>query len=417
MSAQNVAEIILLVLLLLFSIFTSLSETALISVSRIKLRQRMSEGSGLAKMALRILEVPEKLFGTVLVGNNIANLLAASLATAIAIDLIGKEENAIAAATIVMTTLVIIGEVTSKTIAAKKSEKMSLAVVVPVRILIWMFTPVVWVFTLITRLIVKFFGISFKESKSLVTEEEIKALIRIGEQEGSIAREEGQMLQKIFRFGDMTAREAMTPLSNMVSINLNATYDEIMQFVVEAGYSRLPVYREELQNVVGIVQVKDILNFWENRSLIILQDVMDPPTFVPESKRLNDLLKEFQRGKSHMSIVIDAKGKVVGLVTLEDIIEEIVGEIEDEYDARFTEIEETAPDTYATSGYCRVQKVNEVLQVDLPAKEFVTLNGFMIYSLGHVPKEGESVQMGSIICVANKVEGHRVIRVEIHKKV
>lgn len=417
MNPQNVAEIILLAVLLAIAVFAALSETAIISVSRTKLRQRMLDGSKSAKLVLNILETPEKLFGTMLILNNVTSMFAASLATALAFDLLGNERSAIVAASVVMTVLLTIGEVTSKTVGVKRSDRLSRLMVYPVRLFIWIFTPVVWIFTLITRIFSGLFGIPFKESKSLVTEEEIKALIKLGEQEGTLAPEEGQLLQKVFHFGDMTARETMTPISDMVALSVKATYEDIMRAVVDSGYSRLPVYQGNVGNIVGVAQVKDILSFWENKELIVLQDVMDPPNFIPASKKLSDQLKEFQHGKSHMSIVIDAQGKVVGLMTLEDIIEEIVGEIEDEFDQRFTEIEQVSPGIYATSGYCRIQKVNETLGVNLSAKEFITLNGLIIHTLGHVPKMGESCQLSSIECVAQKIEQHRIIRVEIRKKV
>lgn len=416
MTAQTVSELVLLCVLLVFSIFTSLAETSLIAASRVKLKQRMSEGSRTARQVMKILESPERLFGTVLVVNNIANLLSASLATAIAFDLFGSEEEAIAAATAAITFLVIVGEVTSKTIAVKKPEKFSGIVVYPVHFLILVFSPVVAVFTRISRMFMKLFGIS-GESKSLVTEEEIRAMIHIGEQEGSIAREEGQMLQKVFRFGDMTVREAMTPVSDMVALNIRSGYEEIMQTVLESGYSRLPVYENAPGNIVGIVQVKDLLSFWDHRALIILQDVMESPMLIPSTKKISEQLKEFQRGKSHMAIVTDGAGKTVGIMTLEDIIEEIVGEIEDEFDARFTEIEQVSPGMYTTSGYCRIQKIKEVLGIQLLMEEFVTLNGYMIHTLGHVPKPGESLEVGGVELIARKVEGHRIIRVEIRKKV
>lgn len=416
MSPQIFAELILLAILLFLSIFTSLSETALISVNRNKLKQRVSEGSKRAKKAYEILENPENLFGTVLVMNNIANLLAASLATAIAFNLIGNEQQAVAAATIVITTLVIIGEVTAKTIAAKRPENTSLMVVIPVQILIWIFTPFVWIFTLITRLVLRLFGIPLRESKSLLAEEEIKALIRMGEEEGHIEKEEGQMLRKVFRFGDMTVREAMTPLSDMVSLNIKATYEEIMESVIDAGYSRLPVYEGSAENIVGIVQIKDLLSFWENQSLIILQDVMDSSTFVPSVEKISDLLQEFQRGKSHMAIVKNPAGKIVGLITLEDIIEEIVGEIEDEYDTRFTDIQKTGEDTYVTSGYCLIEKVNEELGANLPARDYIMLNGYLTSLVGHVPRVGEKIDFGSVNAEIKKVDGHRITQLELKKK-
>ncbi len=416
MSGQILVEFIILVVLLFFSVFTSLAETALISVNRNKLKQKISLGSKNAKRAIKILEAPEKLFGTVLVMNNIANLLAASLATAIAFQFFKNDQEAVAIAAMSITTVVIIGEVTAKTIAAKRPVVTSLLVVFPIQILIIVCAPFVWIFTLITRLVLRLFGIPIKENSSLLAEEEIKALIHIGEEEGDIEIEEGQMLRKVFNFGDMTVREAMTPLSDMVALEASVGYEDMMETVVDAGCSRLPIYDGEKDNIVGVVQVKDLLTFWENQQLIILEDVMDPPLFVPSIKKISDLLQEFQAGKSHMAIVTNLAGKIVGLITLEDIIEEIVGEIEDEYDARFTDIEKTGKDTYKTSGYCLIEKVNEELNVELPAADFVMLNGYIISELGHVPKSGETIDLGSIQVRIQEVDGHRIIQLEIKKK-
>jgi putative hemolysin len=331
---MKIMEIIILIILLAFAAVTAASEIAVIATSKVKLRKKASEGSRRARIILTILETPERFFGTILVANNIVDALIASLVTAIIIHFMGEKGWVIIFATAVVSFLIIISEVAAKTLAARHSEKISFFLARPIRLLISILSPLVRMLEVITNAIVNLIGGRMQGKASLVTEEELKALIKIGEEDGVLQKEKYKMLTKVFDFSDTITRSVMKPKSEMVSIDINADLEAILDKVLESGYSRLPVYREKEDNIVGFINMKDLLNLSVNKSLIVLQDILYPPTFVPGSKKVIDLLKDFQRGHTHIAIVLDAKGMIEGIVTLEDILEEIVGEIEDEYDIR-----------------------------------------------------------------------------------
>ena len=327
-------KIILIITLLFLAAVTAASEIAVIATSKVKLRKRAAEGSRRAKIILNILETPERFFGTILVANNIVDALIASLVTAIIIHFMGEKGWVVIFATAIVSFLIIVSEVAAKTLAVRHSEKISFFLARPIRLLISILSPVVRVFEVITNAIVNLIGGRAQGKTSLVTEEELKALIKIGEEEGVLQKEKYKMLTKVFEFSETITRSVMKPKDEMVSIDINANLEDILDKVLESGYSRLPVYKEKEDNIIGIINMKDLLNLSVNRSLIVLQDILYPPTFVPGSKKVIDLLKDFQKGHTHIAIVLDPKGMIEGIVTLEDILEEIVGEIEDEYDIR-----------------------------------------------------------------------------------
>ena len=329
-----ILEIILLIALLFLAAATAGSEISIIAASRIKLRKLSSEGSKAARIVLNILETPEKFFSTILVTNNIVDSLIAVIVTAMFIRLIGGEGVGLAVATIVSSFLIIVFEVTAKTLATRYSDKMSLLLARPIQIMIKLFTPVVKALELTIKIITRIIGAKKLGKQSLVTEEEIRALIKIGEEDGILHKEKVKMLSKVFDFSNSVAKAVMTPKKEIVSIKVDAKLDDILDTVVESGYSRLPVYKDSPDNIVGIINMKDLLSLAHNKDLIVMQDLMYPATFVTGSKKVSELLKEFQKGHTHLAVVTDDKGKVEGIVTLEDLVEEIVGEIEDEYDVR-----------------------------------------------------------------------------------
>jgi len=331
---KNLFEIILITLLLLIAAITAASEIALIAVSRLRLRRLVSDGSKTAKIILKILETPEKFFGTILVANNVVNTLLASIMTAITISIIGEESKGVLIATLVTTFLIIIFEVVAKTLAARHSEKLSLVLARPVRSLIDVLSPIVKVLAVVTNFIIGLIGIKSKGKASLVGEEELRALIKIGEEENVLHKEKYRMLSKVFDFSETIVRNVMTPKKGILSININSSLEDILDKVLESGYSRLPVYKDNQDNIIGIVNMKDLLNLAVNKELVVLQDIIYPPISIPGTKKVTELLKEFQKGHAHLAIVVDQNGKIEGLVTLEDLLEEIVGEIEDEYDVR-----------------------------------------------------------------------------------
>jgi len=330
-----IAELIVLSVLLLFAAITAASEIAIVAISRIKIRRLAASGSKSAKIVLKIVEVPERFFGTILVSNNIVDALIAVIVASIVIKIIGTNEKiSIAIATLIASFLIIVSEVTAKTLAARFSEKISMALAIPIQTMIAMFAPVVRILEAITKTISKLLGIQPGKRASLVTEEEIKSFIKMGEEDGALHKEKSRMLSKVFDFGDTIVKNVMTAKKDIVSIDINSSLEQILEKVLESGYSRLPVYKDGPDNIVGIINMKDLLNLSCNKDLIVLHDIIYPAVFFPESKKVSELLKEFQKGHTHIAIIRDAKGKLLGLVTIEDLLEEIVGEIEDEYDVR-----------------------------------------------------------------------------------
>jgi len=329
-------QLLFLVLLLLLAAATAASEIAIIATSRIKLRRRAAEGSRRAKLILNILETPERFFSTLLVANSIAGALVASLVTTIVIRVIGERGSVVVYSTIIVTFLIVVSEVVAKTFAARNSDRLSSYLARPVHLLIKAFSPIVKILEVTTNFIVNLAGGGVAGKPSLVTEEEMRALIKVWESEDVKHKERSKMLTKVFDLSETIVRSIMKPKSEITAINVDANIEEIIDKVLESGYSRLPAYKNKEDNIVGTINMKDLLTLSVNKGLIVLQDIVYPPTFVPGSQKVIDLLKDFQKGHTHIAVVLDPKGAIEGLVTLEDILEEIVGEIEDEYDIRGT---------------------------------------------------------------------------------
>jgi len=327
-------ELIVLVILLLIGALTAASETAVIAASIIKLRRIAADGSKTAKTVLKILETPERFFGTIVVANNIVNSFIASIITVIVISFIGENSKSILLATLIASFLIIVLEVAAKTLSAGNPIRISLALVRMVKVLIFILSPAVKGLSVITNFIVNLFGGKTKGRPSLVVEDEIKALIRIGEEESPKHKDKYKMLSKVFEFSETVVKTVMIPKYRMILINIGANIEDILDKVLESGHSRLPVYKDKPDDIIGVINMKDLLNLSVNRDIVILQDIIYPPIFVLDSKKVSELLKEFQKGHTHLAIVVDSYGKIQGLVTMEDLLEEIVGEIEDEHDIR-----------------------------------------------------------------------------------
>jgi len=333
---MKIVEMIFLIILLTFTAITAASEISVIATSKIKLRRRAAEGSKSAKIIIKILETPERFFGTILVANNIVNTLIAALVTAIVIHIVGDNLFGIMLTTFVASFLIIIVEVSAKTFAVRNPDRLSALFASPIKFMITIMSPVVKILEHITNAIVKAMGSKSQGKSSLVTEEEIRALIKISEEEGVLHKDKYKMLSRVFDLSETEVRSIMKPRSDMMTIDISSHIDDILDKVLESGYSRLPVHSGSIDKIVGVINMKDLLSLSVNKGLIVLQDILYPPTFVSGSKKVVDLLKDFQKGHTHIAMVLDSKGAIEGLVTLEDILEEIVGEIEDEYDVRST---------------------------------------------------------------------------------
>lgn len=327
-------QIIAISALLVLAAITCAMEISIISVSRLRLKKLASEGSRPARIVLDILQIPERFFSTILVSNNVFDTLIAVLVAGIIIRIAGEGLAGVILSTAVAAFLIIIFEVTAKTFAAKNSEKMALLLARPTYIMIKIFAPFVKGLEIIINGMVALLGGKARAKPSLVTDEEIKALIKIGREEGSLQKEKYSMITKVFDFSDAVIRSVMTPKKDIFSISASAGMDDILSRVLESGYSRIPVYKDSPDNIVGIINMKDLLMLSTNKDLVVLQDIIYPHSIVNESKKVTELLKEFQKGHTHIAIVVDNQNKIQGIVTLEDLVEEIVGEIEDEHDVR-----------------------------------------------------------------------------------
>ena len=322
-----------LLFLLAIAAFTAASEIAIIAVSRIKLKRLAGGGSKTAKIIIKILETPERFFGTLLVVSSIVSALIASMITVAMVAILGGEAGVVAS-TIFVSVVIIVFEVVAKTIAATNSEKVALLSARPVSILIKIFSPVVNVLGKATNIVTRLITGHKPAKNSLISEEEIRALIKVSGEEGVLHGEKLKMLTNVFDFSDALVNSVMRPRADIVAVNIKMPIDEIINRAIESGYSRLPVYSGTLDQIVGVLNMKDLLLLMADKDLIVLQDIVYPATVVRDTKRVADLLKEFQKGHTHLAVVTDSSNNICGIITLEDLLEEIVGEIEDEHDVR-----------------------------------------------------------------------------------
>lgn len=325
------AKLLLLFVLLLLSGFFSGSETALVGIGKIRARALLKRGVKGAETIDKLVREPEAMLTTVLIGNNIVNIAAAAIATSIAIDLFGSY--GVAIATGVMTLLILtFAEIMPKTIAVHHAERISIMVSKPMKIMAFVFQPFIKVSSLITSAFERLLGMKLHR-KRLMTEEEVETILDIGEEEGAIEEDEKEMMMGVLKLDEIVVTSVMTPKEEMVCQDLNQTVDSAVELIKRSGYSRIPVFKNTKDNIVGILYAKDLLiTTIADEGSVSLKGLMKTPHFVPETKRVDDLLTEFQRGKFHIAIVVDAAGRTKGLVSLEDLLEVIVGSIYDEYD-------------------------------------------------------------------------------------
>ncbi len=401
-------EILGLFILLLLSAFFSGSEIALFSVNKVRIRKLAEEGLGKAQTLNRLLDRPNRLLATILVGNNLVNVGIASIITSLSIIFFGNKGVGIA---IGVATLVILifAEIIPKALAAKNSERASLFVATPISILIKLFYPVVRGIVLLTSPIIKALG--GEAERPFITEEEIQMLVEVGEQEGTIEKDEKEMIKSVFKFGDTTAKEVMVPRIDISSIDETTTVEEAKKAVLETGYSRTPVYDENIDNIVGFLFSKDLLKSVKKDTLV--KEIMRQAYYVPETKKLDEILDEMQEGKTQMVIVVDEYGGTAGLVTLEDLVEEIVGEILDEKEEHPINIIDDK--TAIVNANTSIDDVNEAFDTTLPEDDFETVGGLVFNMLGDIPVIGEEVEINSITLVVDRMRGRRVSRVKIIK--
>ncbi len=411
-----ITSLIILVFLLSLSALFSGSETALTSVNRIRIRRMIEEKVQGAERLDAILEHPSKFLAVILFMNNLVNIAAASLATVIATQYFKTFGAGIA--TGVMTFLILIyGEITPKSFAIQNAERFALAVAFPIQILSSLLYPVVRVLISITNFFIRILGGKILKEGPFVTEEEIKTMVEVGEEEGVIEEEEKEMIHSIFEFGDTIVREVMVPRPDMITAESTSPIKEILSLIMHEGHSRIPVYKKNLDNIIGIVYAKDILKYLgEGKLDVSLKSLVRPAYVIPETKKVNELLRELRKQKIHMAIVVDEYGTTVGLATIEDLLEEIVGEIFDEYDLEEAMIEKIDENTVRVDAKVGIDEVTELLGITFPEFEGDTIGGFIFNLLGRIPSEGEKVPFENLLFTIEKVGGRRIRKILITKE-
>ena len=410
---QSAVSILLFVFCILLSGFFSSSEVALISITRAKVRTLVNEGLPGSNALAALKESPEHLLITILIGNNIVNVAAASLATAIAIQVFGDIGVGIATGFVVII-LLFFGEIGPKIYATRASDSFALTIAPVILFLSRIFTPLIW---LVERVSPKS-GIGKECIEPSVTEEEIKEWIDVGKEEGTIEQAEQDMLYSVLEFADTTAREIMTPRIDVIAMQDTVSFEEAIRIFNETGFSRIPVYHDQIDNITGILNVKDVFSAMvSHRKDSTIREVMYDPMFVPETKKIDDLLKELQVHRVQMAIIIDEYSSFVGIVTVEDILEEIVGDILDEYDKEEPEVQNISEGVYIVDAQMWVEDINERIKIELPIEEsYETVGGLIIDRLGHIPLHpGEKVEIndGKITLVVMQMHGRRIVKVKI----
>ena len=406
-------QTIALVILLIGSGFFSASETSLMSLSKIRIRHMQEEGVKGAKLVASLIEDSNKLLSTILVGNNVVNIAATSISTSLFMTLLGS--NGVPVATAVMTVLVLLfGEITPKTIAANNSEKVAIFVSRPIKVIIFILKPVVWVFNLVTGVIFKILGVKDKSNQPYITEEELKTMVNVGHEEGVLEIEEREIINNVFQFGDMQAKEAMVQRLDMIAINSEDKYEEIIEIFKSEKFSRMPVYNESIDDIIGILNIKDII-FLSDEEIqqFNIKDYIREPFFTYEFKKITQLLEEMKIEKSQMAIVVDEYGGTAGLITIEDLVEVIVGDIEDEYDEEEEEIQVIKEDEYIVDGSIKITDVNELIGVRLESEEFDSIGGYIIGHLRRLTEENEVIEVDNIKFCIESLDKNRIKKVRI----
>ncbi|PIQ46447.1 MAG: hypothetical protein COW04_02060 [Deltaproteobacteria bacterium CG12_big_fil_rev_8_21_14_0_65_43_10] len=411
---QSLYMYLLIVFFLICSGFFSGSETAFLSLSKLRVKQLGKDKPNIGKGIEKILKEPDQLIGTLLVGNNIVNIAATAAATAIAISIFGKE--GIFIATVCMTLILLIfSEITPKTYAAYNAMKFSLVAIYPVRFFIVLFHPIVWVTSRISHFLLLIMGQKGKSRWSPITEEEIETLIEVGEEEGAFEPRKGRMLAGIFDLTDLTVEDLMVPVNDIVSIEVSMGLDEIERVITENEFSRYPVYEKDINNILGYLHVKDFFK-GKNRPDLAIKDIIRQPLFIPETKVVYVQLLDFQKERAHMAFVVDEYGNIRGIVTMEDIIEEITGEIYDESDLIKSPYVLQKDGSILIESDIKIRDVNRLLTISLPEEDNPTLGALILKEMGRIPEEGEELTIDRYRIKICTVEDRSIGRVRIKKE-
>ena len=398
-------QILELVVLLTLSGFFSSAETAMVSVSKIRLRTLEEEGNKKAALALKILENQSKMLSAILIGNNLVNTSAASIASVIAYSFGGA---AVSIATFIITFLILVfGEITPKTWATINADKLALAYAPIILLLMKVLTPVIWFVNLFSSGILKLMGIQNSNKNISMTESELRTIVDVSHEEGVIEEDEKDMINKVFDLGDAKAKDVMVPRVHVVMAEIDSTYKDLLEIFREEKFTRIPIYQDKIDNIVGVVNMKDLL-MYDDFSHFDMQKILRKPKFTYENKKVSELLIEMKQSTFNLAIVMDEYGEFSGIVTLEDIIEEIVGDVQEENIIKLNN------QTYDVKGYLSLHDLNDYLDLDLDSEDFDSVGGLVIDALGRLPQTNDETTLPNGIRIkVLKVEKNRIESVRL----
>jgi len=399
-----------LLLLFVLSAFFSGSETALMSMDRLRVKYLAEKNRPGARKLADLLERPEGLLSAILVGNNLVNIMVSVFATTLFIQLFGQRGELM---TILVLTplLLVFSEVCPKTYAANYPEKLSFIVLRPIRLVMWLLRPVTWMVGGISSLLTRF--LRSEEPRPLISEDEIRSIIQFGEHAGVVAKDKRRMLHGVFDLSEIRVRDVMVPRTEVIGIEVGASFSEVVKLAATARHSRFPVYEGDLDRVVGVIHSKEILSYLDRPEEFSLAGLARPPFFVPEAKPIETLMQAFRRKHVHLAVVVDEYGGVEGICTLEDIVEEIVGEIQDEYDEDEILVTSLGPDHYLVDGSTALRYINRRFGLNLSAEHVNTLAGFLLHELGSIPEEGDVCESEGVSFTVQLVEDRRIEKIDM----
>lgn len=414
MGPSDAIQLVVLIILLALSAFFSSAETALTTVNKLRIRGLVDDGDERAIILSKVIDDPGKLLSAILIGNNIVNISASSIATLLATEFWGSAGAGIA--TGVMTLLVLVfGEVTPKTFASLQAEKIALKYAKIIYGIMFLFTPLIFILDFLSGGILRLLGIDPDHRDDSVTEEDLRTIVEAGHEDGVLENEEHEMINNVFDFGDHQAKDIMVPRVDMCFLRLDSTYEEFINIYKEEKFTRIPVYEESRDNVVGILNVKDLLLYDKTQEFHV-KDFLREAYYTYEFKNTSELMRDMRKNSISIAIVLDEYGTTAGLITLEDLLEEIVGDIRDEFDdAEAEEVQKLAEREYLVEGSCKLEDLNDMIGLGVESEDYDSIGGIVIDALEHLPVEGEDVTLeNGTRLVVEKVDKNRIEKVHIY---
>lgn len=408
--------LVVTVVLILLSMTFSGTESAFLSINKLRIRSLHNKHNKKAMRVWKLLNDKERLINTLLVANEIVNIAISSIIAYVALELFGNA--GVGIATFISTMLLLIfGEVTPKTIATHHPESIAFFISPLIQFLEIILFPLVFIFTTVSRAILKIFKINTQKQSVSFTEEEIKTFIDVGSEQGILEKNEKLMMHRVFKFSDLEAKDIMIPRKNIKAIHISASYNSIIELSERFFLSRFPVYNKDIDDIVGILYIKDLLHYKNCQELFFVQKVMRPPLFILETKKMSSIQQMLQENHQSMAVVIDEYSGTYGVLTSEDIAREIFGPITDEYKpyARRVQVQIKNPNNTDIDGLARLIDINEQLNINIESRRSETIGGFILETLGHIPFEGESIEKDGFKFTVKELDDKRIAKVHISK--